>query len=245
MFLVVQTDQILARARAKAAVPVASRDPHALDGTPLFLAQLADTLRREQGLAARTTSAEIAGGAALHGWELGRAGVPVAQVVHEYGNLAAAIVELAIELGSPISTDEFRTLRRCLDEAVAQAVTEYDRQREIALARPQADHRGLFTHELRDRLAEAIAAFGSLATGRIGIASSTGAVLGRNLLAMRDLTDRVLSEVRLEVGAHHREKVPLAEITEAPAAGRAPIEERLREHRRVHTVGLPRTVNTP
>jgi len=216
VFLVVQTDRVLALARAKATAAGASRDQGGQFeyGPALFLAQLADTLCREQELAVRTTSAEIIGGAALHGRELSRAGVTVAQVVHEYRDLGAAIVELAIDLGSPISSDEFRTLDRCLDDAVAQAVTEYDRQHEIALSRPRRDRLGFYTHELRGRLAEAMIAFESLETGKIGIASSTGAVFGRSLLAMRALTDRSLAEVRLAAGILHREKVPLGEIME-------------------------------
>lgn len=216
MLLVVHTDRILARARAKATGPDAARGQEwqREAGGPLFLAQLADTLRREQELAARSTSAEISAGAALHGRELGRAGVTVAEVVHEYGNLGAAVVELAADLGSPISSDEFRTLTRCLDEAVAQAVTECDRQREVALVRARTDRAGFLTHELRSRLAEAIAAFESLQTGQFGIASSTGAVLGRNLLAMRQLINRSVAEVRLEAGIVRRERVPLGEIME-------------------------------
>ena len=217
MFLVVHTDQILARARAKAG-PGGARVPEGQSehGAPLVLAQLAETLSREQGLAARGTGAEISAGAARHGRELGRAGVTIAQVVHEYGDLGEAIVELAIDLGSPISTDEFRTLTRCLEEAVAQAVVEFDREREIALVRPRRDRLGFFTQELRNRLAEAIVAFENLKAGRIGIASSTGAVLGRNLLAMRHLVDRALAEVRLEAGLLHREKAaqPLEQLGE-------------------------------
>jgi signal transduction histidine kinase len=216
VFLVVQTDQILARARAKATARSAARgqDGQLEHGTSLFLAQLADTLRREQELAARPTSAEIGDSAAQNGRDLRRTGITVAQVVHEYGDLAAAITELAIELGSPISTDEFRTLNRCLDEAVAQAVTEYDRQRELSLSHRRTERLGFFAHELQDRLADALGTFETLKGGTIGIGSSTGAVLGRSLLAMRDLIDRSLAQVRLEAGLLRREPVPLGELME-------------------------------
>ncbi len=33
------------------------------------------------------------------------------------------------EMNAPISTDDFRTLNRCLDDAIAGAVTEYGRER--------------------------------------------------------------------------------------------------------------------
>ena len=39
-------------------------------------------------------------------------------------------------------------------------------------------------------------------------------ILGRNLVALRDLIDRSLVEVRLEAGLHRREHVPLAELME-------------------------------
>jgi hypothetical protein len=35
---------------------------------------------------------------------------------------------LALETNAPISTDDFRTLNRCLDDAIASAVTMYTRE---------------------------------------------------------------------------------------------------------------------
>jgi hypothetical protein len=32
--------------------------------------------------------------------------------VHEYGDVCQSITDLAVELGAPISTDDFRTLNR-------------------------------------------------------------------------------------------------------------------------------------
>ena len=53
-----------------------------------------------------------------------------------------------------------------------------------------------------------------LKTGTVGIGGSTGGVLGRNLIAMRDLIDRSLDEVRVEAGLQRREQVPLTELME-------------------------------
>src|SRR5688572_14943469 len=131
-FLTLHRDDIIARTRAKVAVRTAPRPTKAelVNGVPLFLDQLVETLRCEEETAARTTSVDMAHSAALHGGELRRAGFTVGQVVHGYGDVCQAVTELAIELDSPISADEFRTLNRCLDEAIAQAVTEFARQRE-------------------------------------------------------------------------------------------------------------------
>ena len=50
------------------------------------------------------------------------------QVIHDYGDLCQAITELAFEQAAPFETKEFRTLNRCLDNAIADAVTEFTYQ---------------------------------------------------------------------------------------------------------------------
>lgn len=215
-FLTLHREDIIARTRAKVATRTAPRPTEAeLEyGVPLFLDQLAETLRCEQKTPARTTSAEMAQGALRHGGELRQAGFTVAQVVHDYGDLCQAVTELALELELPISADEFKTLNRCLDEAIAQAVTEFARLRELSLSDRETERLGFFAHELRNLLANAILAFEVLKSGTVGIGGSTGAVLGRNLVALRDLIDRSLAEVRLEAGLHRREHVPLTHLME-------------------------------
>jgi len=51
-------------------------------------------------------------------------GFTVDQVVHDYGDLCQAITKLAVDRGAAIQVEEFRTLNRCLDNAIADAVTE-------------------------------------------------------------------------------------------------------------------------
>jgi hypothetical protein len=92
----------------------------------MFVDQLADAL------AGVSTSAAIANTAAQHGADLLRKGFTVSQVVHEYGDVCQAITELAIEKDASISTIDFRMMSRCLDAAMAAAVTEYERPRERA-----------------------------------------------------------------------------------------------------------------
>jgi len=63
--------------------------------------------------------------AAKHGEEMLRAGFTVGQVVQDYGDVCECLTDLAVGLGSPIASEEFRTLNRCLDEAIGAAVTEF------------------------------------------------------------------------------------------------------------------------
>jgi signal transduction histidine kinase len=214
-FLTVHREEIIARTRQKVGGRSAPQATEAVlqHGVPLFLEQLAATLRREQETPARPTSPEMARSALLHGAELRAAGFTVGQVVHGYGDVCQAVTELAIELGITISADEFKTLNRCLDEAIAQAVTEYARQLDLSHPRGAARH-GFIVHEQRNLLHNAILAFEALKTGTVGIGGSTGGILGRNLIALRNLIDRSLVEVRLEAGLHHRESVALSELVE-------------------------------
>ena len=119
-----------------------SEIPAAIDhGVPLFLQQLVDTLRLEQltpahgvsGSAPTPASSEISRAAALHGAELLRLGYSVDQVVHEYGDICQSVTEIAVELHAKIAADEFRTLNRCLDDAIADAVASFGSARQISI----------------------------------------------------------------------------------------------------------------
>jgi hypothetical protein len=184
-------------------------------GVSLFLAQLAGTLQREQGTSERTCDVEMGQGATHHGGDSRRRGVTVAQLIHDYGDVCQVVTGLALELDIPISTDEFRTLNRCLDDAIAQAVTEFTRPTE---ASPQ--RLGVFAHELKNLLSTSLMAFEVLKSGTVGVGGSTGALLGRSLMRLRDLVNRSLAEVRLEAGISRKEHVVLADlIAEVETAG--------------------------
>jgi signal transduction histidine kinase len=133
----------------------------------------------------------------------------VAQVVHDYGDICQVITELAIERKAPISAEDFHTLNRCLDTAIAEAVTEHGRLQHEASGREEVLRLGQLGHELRNQVHVALLSLEALQRGAVGIAGSTGRVLARSVLAMRDLIDSTLAEVRLEAGLHRRDPVSL------------------------------------
>jgi signal transduction histidine kinase len=220
-FITVNREEIIRRCRAKVAArstpPPTNRE---IDhGVPVFLEQLVDALR--PGL---SSSAEIGRTALHHGHDLLRHGFTVSQVVHDYGDVCQAITELAVQTDAPINTDDFRVLNRCLDEAIAGAVTEYGRQRNQSTLEHEAargsERLGYFAHELRNLINTATVAFEVLKTGNVGVAGSTGAVLRRSLVGLRALVDRSLAEVRLTQAIQHREHIAVADFVRdlAPAA---------------------------
>jgi signal transduction histidine kinase len=209
-------EEIIARTRAKVATRMAPQPTHAEleTGVPLFLDQLVGTLRRADETSSLALGAEIEAGAGRRGAEMRQAGFTVAQVVHDYGNICQAVTELAVARELPISTEEFRTLNRCLDDAIAGAVTEYARQREMSQSDERIERTGFFAHELRNLLSNALLAFDILKGGSVGIGGSTGALLGRNLIGLRNLIDRTLAELRLERKLHRKERVLIASLIE-------------------------------
>lgn len=90
---------------------------------------------------------EISESAALHGKELLQQGFTVEDVVHDYGDLCQSITALAFEQDAFIHTDEFRTLNRCLDNAIANAVTEFGHQHDFVVAGLQAERSGAASAE--------------------------------------------------------------------------------------------------
>jgi hypothetical protein len=178
-FIAVNSDEIIGRCRAKVAKRSAPPPTEAeIDhGVPLFLDQLCDELSR--GV---SKTHDISKGALEHGRDLRVRGFTIGQVVHDYGDVCQSITDLAVETHALISTDEFRTLNRCLDDAIAGAVTEFAREQD-------ASREGELS-ELRSLTIAAGAAFEVLQSGSVGVGGATAAVVRRSLAALRAHVDR-------------------------------------------------------
>ena len=216
---------LIARCRQSAAKR-ASPDDGDLDpqfGVPLFLDQLIETLEDEHACAfgeAEKVSGQVGGpsrtsqiGSAglAHGREMSRQGLSVEQVVHEYGDLCQAITGLALELDAPIETVEFKTLNRCLDNVIADAVTEFAHQRALIGADREAQalnqRIGFLAHELRNHLNTATLSLRLIKSGQVGFSGAIGGVLDRSLIGLRTIIDRSLAEVRMTPGMSIRHQV--------------------------------------
>jgi len=205
-FLRDHRDELITRCHGKVSRRGASESP-AVElalGIPPFLAQLTDALRAEVDAPRDGASAvpvEIGATAVKHGTELLLQGFTVDQVVHCYGDLCQAVTEMAAEQRVLISTDEFRTFNRCLDNAIADAVTGFGAQRDKVMSRLGAEamneRLGSLAHEVRNLLNAAIFAFDAIKSGTVAVSGATGRVLDRSLSKLRDLIDRSISEVRV------------------------------------------------
>jgi signal transduction histidine kinase len=196
-------------------------DDDLANGIPIFLDQLIETLTIEQASEPlrrcmtpdvhRASVSEIGSMAALHGRDLLERGFTLDQVVRDYGDVCQAVTGLAYQKDVPIEVDEFRTFNRCLDNAIAGAVTEYA-YRQAAVTTEDGfealnSRLGPLAHELRNYLHIATYAVKAIKAGNVGMAGATGAVLDRSLIGMRNLIDRSLAEVRVTAGLPPRFKV--------------------------------------
>ncbi|MGE5095414.1 MAG: sensor histidine kinase [Betaproteobacteria bacterium] len=204
-FLTDNRRELVARCRLKAerrSMPMAGavRLEH---GIPVFLDQLIVALgpanapsspaealaRREMGLSATR-----------HGAELLRNHFTIDQVVHDYGDLCQAIMELAAEQGIVIEVAEFQVLNQALDNAISDAVTEFAAGSAGSIAgrnlRTETERLGQVTQELRNQVDTATLALTAIKAGNVGLFGATGAVLDRSIIGLRKLIYRSLMEVR-------------------------------------------------
>lgn len=212
-FLTAHRNELIQHCREKVAKRFApAQTPNVVEhGVPLFLEQLVDTLEAEQLTTARAESepsrspvcTAIGRGATLHGTELLRLGFTVDQVVHHYGDVCQAITELAVRKDSPINTDEFRTLNRCLDEAIADAVTAFGDERENAILDQAADlhaRLGYLADSQRRLVNTSLQTLAAIQSGKLAAGGATGTALVKTLEELRELIDRALPEIRLISG---------------------------------------------
>jgi hypothetical protein len=167
------------------------------NGIPQFLAQLIETFDAEQTPEARTrhkvgapslalVPAVFGDTAAKHGRELREHGLTIDQVVHDYGDLCQAMTELALEKNAPISVDEFHTFNRCLDDAIADAVSAYSGYGISPL--PEAG--AATAQELRVLIDTAVHTFAAMKRGDVAMQGATSTLHERCLIGLRNVIDR-------------------------------------------------------
>src|SRR4051812_26545745 len=216
-FLAENESDLIERCSMKAEKRPLPKDTSVHHGIPVFIRQLTDILRVEKmpGLVrnrrvsgpsggGRRAPSEMSQTATIHGRELLDHGFTVDQVVHAYGDVCQSVADLALELHMQFEIDEFRSLNRCLDDAIADAVTEFSYQRETLNAYKHSAAMnlqvGMLAHELRNLVHTATVTFAAIKAGTVGMSGSTSTAMERTLVAMRRLVDRSVAEVRMDVG---------------------------------------------
>jgi hypothetical protein len=140
--------------------------------------------------AGQPREAELARTAGLHGFEMLRLGYTLSHVVHAYGAMCQAITETAAERDASIGADEFHALNRCLDVAIAGAVTDFQARKD-----DDSEDRGGqgLAKEIRSTLVRGKAAFEAIQRGAVGTNGSTARSLESSLDRLEKLTSQLVA----------------------------------------------------
>ncbi len=213
-FLLAHQDEVIRRCRARLMRRNPGVSPTAIEGLDVFVRQVIAALAIEHssrpqdnlmlsgeasGMEMRT---EIGAAAAVHGKELLALGWNVTDVVHHYGDVCQAITDLAAEKGVDLDVDDYRTLNRCLDNAIAHAVTEFSYHHDFVTAQESTlvtnARTAAFLQELRKLLGTASLAFSATRSGGLSVNGATGTILERTLLQ----AGRLIENFAVDLDSH-------------------------------------------
>ena len=200
-----------------------------VDHIPNFLREIVDSLRQEAGLEELEVG-ELRTSAAGHGEQRLRLGFSLDAVVREYGALHDAILVVLHASQVEPKLRELEIVGDCIYVGIAQAVSEYARQRDAELLRQANEHFAFIAHELRNPLSAAATAFEVLrARGDLPQDVQAVRALERGLQSTRELIDQSLNDARGASGIELRpqwmtvgqllEDVQLIAAVEAEAKG--------------------------
>jgi len=203
-FLLTERDKILALCSNKILTLAGSRNSsdEMEKGLPVFYDELIEVLRTDIEESAFVNNNVIArvhrASAERRGKESLKLGYSISQVVHGYGALCQAITEYIEESSNQtVSPREFNRLNYCLDIAIAEAVTEFNRGQRENAEQDEVQRLGFLAHELRNALTGATLAYQLIMRGKVGTSGSTSQIVVNAHRRMREIIDRSLVEVRL------------------------------------------------
>ncbi len=174
------------------------------DYVPAFLDEIISALRGEEGLSSGSPLPESSPSAAEHGMQRLRLGFDLNSVVREYGALRDCIVQGAVAAGVIPTLSELQVLSECLVTGIAEAVSEYARQRDAELQRQATEHLAFLAHELRNPLFSAMLAFRSLRRKGLISEGRPASAVEHGLNQMQELLDRTLKVARVGSGVELR-----------------------------------------
>jgi signal transduction histidine kinase len=185
--------------------------PHTelIDHLPAFLDEIAQAMRDRESPDGSRVAAE-------HGEQRLALGFSLDGVVREYGALRDAILTVARAEQVDVRESERDVLFDCIITGVAEAVSEYQRQRDAELQRHMNEHFAFIAHELRNPLGSALSAVSMLEKkGQLNMSERFAQVLNRGLTRMHELIDSTLRKAQLATAIHlQREPVTLTALLE-------------------------------
>jgi signal transduction histidine kinase len=167
------------------------------DHLPHFFDEVLAALRTEEGSSTEAAATNGSAASVEHGTQRLRVGFDLAEVIREYEILTECILDEVEATGGSISTRAFRRVQALLNAGRAQAVVAYVDRRDAEMTQATSQHVAFIAHELRSPLMSAFLVVTALRKCERPEDQWAHDVLTRNLNALRDLIDQVLTADRL------------------------------------------------
>lgn len=164
-----------------------------VDHLPSFLDEITRSLARQASPDDSPTAIE-------HGVQRLGLGFALGAVVREYGVLRDAILAVARANDIALTVADYQIVFDSVITGIADAVSEYSRQRDAEVQRQASEHFAFVAHELRNPLQSVRLGFSILQTREELPPSSTAARVERGLTRMHDLIDHSLRDLRIGAG---------------------------------------------
>jgi signal transduction histidine kinase len=167
------------------------------DHLPLFFDEVLAALRVEEGSGGEAPTSNGSTASVAHGTQRLRVGFDLVQVIREFEILTECILDEVEAVGGSISTRAFRRVQGLLNAGRAQAILAYIDRRDAEMARATSQHVAFIAHELRSPLMSASLAVTALRKNERSEDEWALCMLARNLNALCELIDQVLTADRL------------------------------------------------
>jgi signal transduction histidine kinase len=167
------------------------------DHLPHFFDEVLAALRTEESSGGASAASNGSAASVAHGTQRLRVGFDLAEVLREYEILTECILDEVEAVGGSISTRAFRRVQALVNAGRAEATSAYIDRRDMEMTRTHSQHVAFIAHELRSPLMTAFLALTALRKNERTEDHWALGMLTRNLNALRELIDQVLTADRL------------------------------------------------
>jgi signal transduction histidine kinase len=164
----------------------------------LLLDEVTRALQKAAGIPVRSPLPETSPAAASYGASRQRRGFAITNIARDLGSISKALGEVGMRRGASFTAADYRLFDECFDNAMASALEQYWVRARGQQEKEHVEHVGFLAHELRNALATARMAFGSMQRQEGLPRDKAQRILERSLGRLADLVDQTLLAVRLD-----------------------------------------------
>jgi signal transduction histidine kinase len=208
-FMAAHRDELLAASVAELrSVSAQYTDDEVTSHLGLLLDEVIRALQKVAGLPVSSPLPQRSEAAASYGASRQRRGFAISNIARDLGSISKALGDVGMRGGASFTAADYRVFNECFDNALGSALEQYWVGARGQQEKEHAQYVGFLAHELRNALATARMAFGSMQRNEGTLHERAQTILERSLGRLADLVDQTLLAVRLDAPtASPRERI--------------------------------------